>query len=181
MQANERLARSALLLLMVLTAVHSLAEVPKVVAPHQNPLWVDLSGPWKLIFEDRPEFADPSYDDNTWQSISLPGELPGVRSGLQLHGWMRRRVELPPGTDCTHLALTLGVITQSRYEVWLNGQRLPSSESLNPADVRIPRPITHIIPPLLHALSPLPGGCDSFRILRHASRLATSRPRPIFA
>src|SRR6185369_4812172 len=40
-----------------------------------------------------------------------------------------------------------GVITQSRYEVFLNGQRLPTSESLSPADVRIPRPITHPIPP----------------------------------
>jgi len=155
MQANQRLAQSALLLLMTLSAVHSLAEVPKVVAPHQNPLWVDLSGPWKLIFEDRPEFADPSYDDHAWQSLTLPGELP-VRSGAHLRGWMRRRVEVPPGTDCTHLALTLGVITQSRYEVWLNGQRLPSSESLDPADLRIPRPITHIIPPCtmpyLHSL-----------------------------
>lgn len=146
MQANQRLARSALLLLMALSAVHSLAEAPKVVAPHQNPLWVDLSGPWKLIFEDRPEFADPSYDDHAWQSLTLPGELP-VWSGAHLRGWMRRRVEVPPGTDCTHLALTLGVITQSRYEVWLNGQRLPSSESLDSADLRIPRPITHFIPP----------------------------------
>jgi len=52
-----------------------------------------------------------------------------------------------PGTDCTHLALTLGVLTRSHYEVWFNGQRLPSSESLDPADARIPRPITHLIPP----------------------------------
>ena len=147
MQANERLAGSALLLLMVLTAVHSLAEVPKVVAPHQNPLWVDLSGPWQIIFEDRPEFAQPAYDDHAWQSISLPGELPGIRSSVRVIGWMRRHVELEPGTDCTQLALTLGVLTRSRYEVWFNGQRMPSSESLDPADARIPRPITHLIPP----------------------------------
>ena len=66
---------------------------------------------------------------------------------------MRRHVELEPGTDCTQLALTLGVLTQSRYEVWFNGQRLPSSESLDPADARIPRPITHLIPP---CISPYP-------------------------
>ncbi len=147
MQANKRLAQSALLFLMVLTAVHSLAEVPKVVAPQQNPLWVDLSGPWQIIFEDRPEFAQPAYDDHAWQSITLPGRLHAIRSSVRVLGWMRRHVELAPGTDCTHLALTLGVLTQSHYEVWFNGQRLLSSESLDPADARIPRPITHLIPP----------------------------------
>jgi len=89
MQANERLARSALLLLMVLTAVHALAEVPKVVAPRQNPLWVDLSGPWQIIFEDRPEFAQPAYDDHACQSITLPGRLHAIRSSVRVLGWMR--------------------------------------------------------------------------------------------
>ena len=155
MQANERLARSALLLVLIAipALVHSPAEDPHVPAPHQNPLCVDLSGSRKLIFEDRPEFADPAYDDSAWQSISLPGELPGVRSGLQLHGWLRRRAEVPLGTDCRNLALTIGVITQSRYEVWLNGSRLPSSEKPDPSDVRIPRPITYRIPP---CTAPLP-------------------------
>ena len=119
---------------------------PSFAADAQNPLWIDLSGSWHMTFQDRPVFAEPGYDDHGWQSFTLPGELP-VRSGVHLRGWIRRRVELPPGTDCTHLALTLGVITQSRYEVWLNGQRLPSSESLGPADARIPRPITHLVPP----------------------------------
>ena len=113
----------------------------------QNPLWIDLSGPWQIIFEDRSEFAQPAYDDHAWQSFTLPGRLYAIRSSVRVRGWMRRHVVLAPGTDCTHLALTLGVITQSRYEVWFDGQRLPSSESLDPADGRIPRPITHLIPP----------------------------------
>lgn len=134
MQANERLARSALLLVLIAipALVHSPAEDPQVPAPHQNPLWVDLSGSRKLIFEDRPEFADPAHDDSAWQSISLPGELPGVRSGLQLHGWLRRRAEVPLGTDCRNLALTIGVITQSRYEVWLNAHDFPALKNLTP-------------------------------------------------
>lgn len=111
------------------------------------PVWIDLSGPWKINFQDRPEFAQPDFDDNAWQSAYLPGELPAIRSGAHVRGWLRRRLYLPPGTDCAHLALTLGVITQSRYEVFLNGQLLPSSERLSPSDVRIPRPITHAIPP----------------------------------
>ena len=138
-----------ILLLQVLFPILSHGQssnaFPSFPADVQNPLWIDLSGSWQVTFQDRTVFAEPGYDDHAWHSLTLPGELP-VRSGVHLRGWMRRRVELPPGTDCTHLALTLGVITQSRYEVWLNGQRLPS-ESLDPADVRIPRPITHLIPP----------------------------------
>ncbi len=111
------------------------------------PLWIDLSGNWKISFDDRPEFAQPTFDDEKWQSISLPGELPRVRSGVHLRGWLRRRIDVPAASDCSRLALTLGVITQSRYEVFVNGQRLPSSETLSPSEVRIPRPITHLLPP----------------------------------
>ena len=140
-----------ILLLQVLFPILSHGQpsnaFPSFASAVQNPVWIDLSGSWQMTFEDRPVFAQPAYDDHAWQSLTLPGGLPAVRSGVHLRGWMRRRVELPPGTDCTHLALTLGVITQSRYEVWLNGQRLPSSESVDPADTRIPRPITHLIPP----------------------------------
>ncbi len=139
----------AILLLQVLFPILSYGQSsnasPSFALAVQSPLWIDLSGSWQMALQDRPEFAQPGYDDRAWQSLTLPGEIP-VRSGVHLRGWIRRRVELPAGTDCTHLALTLGVITQSRYEVWLNGQRLPSSESLGPADARIPRPITHLVP-----------------------------------
>jgi hypothetical protein len=133
----------AILLLQVLLPILSHGQssntFSSIASDVRNPLWIDLSGSWQMTFQDRPVFAEPGYDDHTWQSITLPGELP-VRSGVHLRGWMRRRVELPPGTDCTHLALTLGVITQSRYEVWLNGHRLPSSESLDLEERRRPLP-----------------------------------------
>jgi phosphoserine phosphatase RsbU/P len=146
----------AILLLPVLSQALSLGQssnalshsAPVVQSPlSQNPLWIDLSGPWQITFEDRPEFTQPAYDDHAWQSFTLPGRLKAIRSSVRVVGWLRRHVELAPGTDCTHLALTLGVLTQSRYEVWFNGQRLPSSESLDPGAARIPRPITHLIPP----------------------------------
>ena len=116
----------AILLLPVLSQALSLGQSSHPL-PHsapvvqsslsQNPLWIDLSGPWQIIFEDRSEFAQPAYDDSTWQSITLPGRLHTIRSSVRVRGWMRRHVELEPGTDCTQLALTLGVLTQSRYEV----------------------------------------------------------------
>ena len=133
-----------------LKAPHALAESVSAETPASaahNPLWIDLSGSWKFILQDNPEFALPGFDDHDWQTIRLPGELPGIQSGSHVRGWLRRTVNLPSATNCSHLVLTLGVITQSRSEVWVNGERLPSSEVLSPADVRIPRPIAHPIPP----------------------------------
>lgn len=113
-------------------------------AQQLRPLWIDLGGPWRLTLQDRPEFAQPGYDDAHWQTTTMPGGMPYIASNIQTRGWLRRRVELPPGVDRTHLVLTLGVITQSRYEVYIDGARLPSSDSLTPPiGVWIPRPQTH--------------------------------------
>ncbi len=128
---RSRILKSLLLLFLFPFLSHAQSSHVSPISSPQNqlwPLWIDLSGNWQLTFEDRPDFAQPAYDDHAWQSQTLPGELPGIRSGLRLHGWLRRHVTLTPGTNCSHLALTVGVITQSRYEVWINGQRLPSSE-----------------------------------------------------
>ena len=38
----------------------------------QNALLVDLSGTWRWSGEDRPAFADPSFDDSAWRTFSLP-------------------------------------------------------------------------------------------------------------
>jgi phosphoserine phosphatase RsbU/P len=116
------------------------------IAQAQGPLWIDLSGPWRISLEDRPEFAQTSFDDHAWKTTEMPGGMPYIRSGLTVRGWLRCRVELPPGTDLTQLALTLGVITQSRYEVFIDGARLPSSDNLTPPlDLWMPRPQTHPI------------------------------------
>ena len=116
------------------------------IAHAQGPLWIDLSGPWRIILEDRPEFAQPDFDDSHWRTTQMPGGMPYIASDIQTRGWLRRRVMLPPNTDRAHLALTLGVITQSRYEVFIDGSRLPSSDNLTlPLDLWMPRPQTHPI------------------------------------
>ena len=127
------------LVFLILLAANAIAQA-------QRPLWIDLSGPWHISLADHPEFAQPNLDDSHWQTTEMPGGLPYINSGRQVRGWLRRRVELPPDTDRTHLALTLGVITQSRYEVYIDGARLPSSDKLTPPlDLWMPRPQTHPI------------------------------------
>ncbi len=80
----------------------------------QNALYLDLSGTWRLAGSDDPRFAQPDLDDSQWRTLALPiagseannQPIPGVSRIY----WLRRRVELPAGTDATHLALTLGTI-----------------------------------------------------------------------
>jgi signal transduction histidine kinase/DNA-binding NarL/FixJ family response regulator len=54
---------------------------------------VALSGSWKFKWmESRPEFADPGYDDSSWELFEVPGfwtSLKGTGSG---YGWFRLRV-----------------------------------------------------------------------------------------
>ena len=59
----------------------------------QNAFYLDLKGEWKVIHEDRPEFARPDFDDHAWQSVTLPTGEEAIfqRAG----GWLRKKVELP--------------------------------------------------------------------------------------
>jgi hypothetical protein len=53
----------------------------------------ELSGSWKFKWmESRPEFADPGYDDSSWELFEVPGywtEEKGTGFG---YGWFRLRV-----------------------------------------------------------------------------------------
>ena len=122
------------------------ASLAAAFAQAQRPLWINLSGPWRITLEDQPQFAEPNFDDSHWRITQMPGGMPQIVSGTVTRGWLRRRVQLPPDVDRTHLVLTLGVITQSRYEVYIDGARLPSSDDLTPPlGAWIPRPGTHPI------------------------------------
>ena len=71
----------------------------------QTPLYLDLSGDWRMSADDRPAYAAPDFDDRAWPTLALP------RGKAFFHGfpyWLRRRVDLPAGIDRSQLALTLG-------------------------------------------------------------------------
>ncbi len=114
----------------------------------QNALLVDLSGSWRSIDEDSPTFADPAFDDSSWRTVTLPrGELiPLERQGTR-PAWLRRRVQLPTGTDRSQLALTLGTPADV-YEVWLNGKLLGRTGDFDSLEsAHIPHPVTFDLPP----------------------------------
>ena len=38
----------------------------------QTALWIDLSGEWRMSADDRPEYAQPDFDDSGWKTVRLP-------------------------------------------------------------------------------------------------------------
>jgi len=114
----------------------------------QNALWIDLSGDWRVLLnQDRPEFASPDFDDSAWSTLRLPvGRGRWPPGGWVETGWLRKKIELPEGTDRTQLALTLGAI-QRGYEVYINGTLAAST--IQPPSLRlIFRPMTFALPPV---------------------------------
>jgi hypothetical protein len=101
-------------------------------------LWINLSGDWRMIDGDQPQFAALDFDDARMKTARLPmGEL--IQEAPH---WLRRRVILPDGTDRTRLALTVGAI-QDVYEVYVNGRKIGASGNFDSfEDARIPKPRT---------------------------------------
>ncbi len=111
----------------------------------QNALWIDLSGPWlSRAGEDRPEFAQPGFDDRNWTPYVLPASFMETRAGYL---WLRKTVDLPAGTPGHSLALTLGTWNHS-YEVYVNGTLAGASGNSTERGHQIPRPRTFFLPPL---------------------------------
>lgn len=117
----------------------------------QPSVWIDLSGEWRVHTTsdwlnqswDRPEYAQPGFDDSQWPTLYLPNTGNRISPGF----WLRRRVTLPEAARQTPLALTLGIPALSSYEVYLNGRLLGGTG--NPVDLRdavIPTARTFDIP-----------------------------------
>jgi beta-galactosidase len=72
--------------------------VESISAPR---LAINLNPDWKFLRQDAPGAEQPSFDDSTWQSISLPhtwNNLDGEDGGNNYYrgpGWYRRHLTLP--------------------------------------------------------------------------------------
>jgi hypothetical protein len=75
-------------------------------------LGIDMTGEWRMIDGDRPEYATPDFDDSRCGMLQLPL---GRQGQVQPH-WLRRLIILPEHTDLSRLTLTPGTI-QDIYEI----------------------------------------------------------------
>jgi hypothetical protein len=91
----------------------------------------DLNDGWRTHAGDDPAWAQPGFDDSSWPTISLtaPNDFAGWR-------WYRLRVQLPQ----PHRPLALLIIGGGgTYEVYIDGERLPSPQLLPPLRVTLAR------------------------------------------
>ena len=87
----------------------------------QQGFYVDLAGPWRYSPTDDPSFAQPEFDDSSWETLQMPPQRAFNRQDA--NGWLRRTVELPDWADRTQLALTLGPFS-NQYAVYVNGREI---------------------------------------------------------
>jgi hypothetical protein len=102
---------------------------------------VPLNGPWKFHIGDDPHWADPNFDDSSWETVDLTpaspethdpdvgltGYVPGWRarghSGYFGYAWYRIRVSVDaPQGDV--LALCGPFYVDNDYQLFLNGRLL---------------------------------------------------------
>lgn len=88
---------------------------------------LDLGGQWKISLDDHPSFANPEFDDSSWDPHTLPGsfivyalEKKNAYEGIC---WVRKKVVLGPEFKKENLGLSLGRIANAD-EVYFNGVRV---------------------------------------------------------
>lgn len=104
----------------------------------------DLSGNWRVAFRDQPDFAKTDYDDGSWASIRLPGNLArqGAQAGRWL--WLRKRVQMSGPPD-QNLAITLGAV-YDEDEVYVNGVSIGATAAAQTRPKNYGRPRVYPIP-----------------------------------
>lgn len=82
---------------------------------------IDLSGKWRFEIGDNPAYADPHFDDSSWELIQVPNmwENEGY-PGYDGYAWYRIRFYLPTSLKDKSLCLQLGYIDDVD-ETYING------------------------------------------------------------
>lgn len=93
---------------------------------------LDLSGTWKFVAGDAPEYADPAFDDAAWTSLQVP-QTDGAPQFADYDGfgWYRLTFDLPAGADGQNLVASLGFLDDVD-EAFLNGVKIGGSGSMPP-------------------------------------------------
>jgi hypothetical protein len=95
---------------------------------------LDLEGDWKFKIQDSLEWKEVDYQDNHWDTQSLPGiwEEQGFED-YDGFAWYRKNFDLPAGLGSEKLVLLLGKI-DDLDQVYLNGELIGFTGDFNPRD-----------------------------------------------
>ncbi len=105
----------------------------QVVVPSSIHGTFKLDGNWRFHTGDDPAWADPAFDDSTWDKINVTTSLPeqGVES-YSGYAWYRLRLHPVPIPDSGQLSLSLLVAPNSvgQLEVLANGVELARTQGM---------------------------------------------------
>lgn len=80
-----------------------------------------LNGDWKYSIKDSAAYSKPNYNDASWHTIRVPGDVTaeGVRGARVM--WFRKKFTLPSDKRFSHVRFARVL---DSAEVWLNGEKL---------------------------------------------------------
>ncbi|WP_263357467.1 PP2C family protein-serine/threonine phosphatase [Acidicapsa ligni] len=95
---------------------------------------IKLDGPWRFHTGDDPGWADPSFDDSSWEKINLTSSL--AEQGIDSYygyGWYRLRIRPVPIPDSGQIALSLLVMPfgVGQSEVFINNVHQASTRGMS--------------------------------------------------
>lgn len=134
--------RLLLLLLLLTLSLHasSVVETPQndKVAPIDRTVHVklgdsaiDLAGPWKFHIGDDTAWAQPGFNDSSWEDVDLtpdgktglsPGWTARGHAGYSGYAWYRLQIDVQEAKRS--LALKMPDSFDDAYQVFVNGQRI---------------------------------------------------------
>jgi hypothetical protein len=132
-----RLLQFLVLLLPLSVYAAPVVDEPQNVASADNLVHVrlgesavELAGPWKFHIGDDPAWAQPDFDDSSWEEVDLTPGSSGLAAGWTARGhagysgyaWYRLQVDVLGANRS--LALKMPDYFDDAYQVFVNGQRV---------------------------------------------------------
>ncbi|WP_162055411.1 ATP-binding protein [Pontibacter pamirensis] len=118
--------RKQLLIVLLMTVCGFASAQDIASAIHLNKLPAEgilLEKGWKFHAGDKPEWANPEFDDSQWQDINPTLELPYLPQMIKASvGWLR--IELRVDSSLLHKPLAFQVYQSVASEIYLNGELL---------------------------------------------------------
>lgn len=140
MQSTPTHHRWALPLALVLALLGPVLLAPVLLAPagaspataQAGEVAIDLEGAWRFMTGDDPAWADPDFDDRSWEEVQVPAEGgQPIFADYDGFAWFRLEFDLPAGIEGTNLVASLGFIDDADV-TYLNGLEVGRTGVLPP-------------------------------------------------
>ncbi len=119
----------------------------RVISPDKK---TSIKGKWKIILGDKRIYSFGQYDDSTWDTIELPGNLVrySMRKGAGYKGilWLRKSIHISKQLKGHEIGLILGRIANAD-ETYFNGVKIGGLGKFPPHDLSMwNHPRNYLIP-----------------------------------